>query len=132
MQIDSAYTTIESRGDLILSVGDDSITLKDVLAENSYTKIKIQNTSTGEEIIINNWNVMNGTPDNDLLINASDEVTINGLEGDDTIESYGHDDIAIFGGDGDDSIYSCLRRQAARTSLLEIINTVDGGIGNDT
>ena len=76
---------------------------------------------TNETFIFDSLPVINGTVNNDTIINATDVAEeINGLEGNDYIDAKGGDD-TINGGDGNDAIIGGTGA-----------DTIDGGAGLDT
>ena len=115
------YATLNNGNNFIISVGNGSIVLADVLAD-SYNKIHIQD-SKGKVTIYNDWKIMNGTSGADTLKNYSDNVTIEGGAGDDSIVNHGNN-VTINAGAGNDtvSLYS--------SSSLNVIQYANGD-GND-
>ena len=112
----SDYTTMRSNSDVIVKVGDGSITF-----ENAYGKtININNL-----VRLNNntrKGTLNGTSKGDSINNSSngEYATINGADGNDNIENYAQ--YAVLNGDnGNDTIYS-----------YGAYTTINGGKGNDS
>jgi len=108
------YSTQKSGDNLIVNVGNGSITLKDIYS-NERNKVHIKDAA-GNIVTLNDWSIMSGTNGADSLYNVVDNVTIDAMGGNDTIESSGSK-VLIYGGDGDDSIKGGA--------------TVFGGNGND-
>ena len=121
------YSTQVSGNDLILTVGDGSILLRDT------ANLSIINIY-GEEK--NMENVM-GTANADIISNSVSGATVDALGGDDTISNNGAN-VLISGGDGNDSIdnFSDNVTIAGGTGADSIFNynkgvSISGGDGND-
>lgn len=134
------YSTLTSDNDFIISIGDDSLILKDALID-PYTQIHIQD-STGSMSIYNNWSILNGTSSDDSLLNYLDNVTINAVEGNNRIDNYGGQNVVINTGSGNDSIFNSrfsgsdsLKVNAGDgnniVSNLGNSSTITTGVGND-
>ena len=105
------YSTQTSGNDIVVTVGDGSITLKDAA---SLSSVNI----SGKEV---NPLLITLTEDADTYSNSVEGATIQALGGDDTITNSG-DNVSISGGDGDDSITN---------EAVEDV-TITTGAGNDT
>ena len=136
LQITSGeYTTQKSGADLIISVGNGKITLKD--AARPYSKVQILKPDHTLDII-NSWSEMKGTGSADTLDNVAHRVTVSGNGGADSISNSGTN-VLISGGDGNDTVtnnggYSTILGGAGNDSIYNSASSVvvDGGDGNDT
>lgn len=107
----SSYTSQQSNNDVIIKVGEGSITLKD--AKDKSLNIVTENLSEDE-------NTIKYTSGNDSIQIPRDNVKVEALAGNDTVEN-AKKNVIISAGDGDDSIHSTGSQV-----------TIDGGNGDDT
>lgn len=136
----SSYATKKSNYDLIITVGDGSITLKGATTLPALniigtlkgetdtiptdTTLPINSTILNGFVISNSFNstLINGSEQNDSIYNNSRNITIQALDGNDTIHHH-NDNFALLNGEnGNDSIYSDNGYHV----------TISGGNGNDT
>lgn len=114
--IEGEYSTQKSGSNVIVKIGEASVTLQGVASFFSIEN-NVEEYESDEEPLL-----VTGTDDDDSIENILDEATINALGGDDTIDNSG--DYVLFTyteGDGDDIIYGF-----NETSTLRI------GDGTDT
>ena len=125
-----SYSTVQSGSDIIVTVGDGAITLKDVQAKTDTIYINdepiklkqiINLTDNGDftENLRDNVTINGGSGD-DSITNDGDNVLIDGSAGNNNIYNYGSN-VSAFSGKGNDYIYS-------NRSYV----TINGGEGNDT
>ena len=133
------YMMSESGNDLIVTIGENSITLKDALI-GGYERIHIQN-SFGKSITYNDWEIWSGSiEDNiydgvtlagsdsaDTIGNSAEEVLITGQAGNDTIYNSGNYSIIRGGADNDLISLSSDSYNAINTEIQYA-----KGDGNDT
>ena len=110
------YTTTTSGNNLIVGVGNSSITLSGVTSAN------IKGTLGGGS----NSLYIEGTSGADNITNTLTGATINALAGNDTVYNTG-DSVSINGGDGNDSIVNDVSGSGSAGSKV----TIFGGNGND-
>ncbi|MBR2774269.1 MAG: alpha/beta fold hydrolase [Selenomonadaceae bacterium] len=133
----SEYSTVESGDDVIVNVGDNTIT---IAGGASLSTINIINYEIPALNITNTTNntLITGTENNDTIRNSGSNVSISGAAGDDSITSSGANS-SIHGGAGSDTI----RNNGASSSIFgaegddRLINTadealIDGSYGSDT
>ncbi len=111
---DTEYSTTKSGNDIVVTVGDGSITLKNVA---SLASVNIDGTEVSANPLL-----ITLTEGNDSYSNTVNSATIQALGGDDTIQSWGNS-VSIDGGTGHDYIYN---------SSLGTSVTIDGGADNDS
>ena len=127
--INGTYSTVKSGADVIVRVGNGSITLK--YAAN--IKINIDGTPNAA------LKTINGSSSGEILYNEENNVFINALGGNDTILSDGSY-VSISGGDGMDMIssggfYNTIHGGADVDTVLAInlaYSSIDGGAGDDS
>ena len=107
----SSYTSQQSNDDVIIKVGEGSITLKD--AKDKSLNIVTENLSEDE-------NAVKYTSGNDSIQIPRDNIKVEALAGNDTVEN-AKKNVTISAGDGDDSIHNTGSQV-----------TIDGGNGDDT
>ena len=111
---ESEYSTIESGSDVILSIEDGAITLKNA----SGIDFNVVGGISGEE-------------ENDkVLFNYTPETIFSGTSGKDTLKNYAGG-VTIKAGNGNDSIYSSTNSDYTVNSSYGYV-TIDSGAGNDT
>ena len=135
------YSTMKSGNDFIISVGNGSLVLKDLLGDTK-KKVYIQD-STGAVKVYNDWSVLSGTDDDDFLFNTSksDSISILGYGGNDLIENIAVDNVTVVAGNGNDSIYNNHTNNVMidagagddtiRNQNENFNTTINGGEGND-
>lgn len=119
--------------DLVLTVGNDSITLKGAASLDSLNIIgKLDKSSPSKNLIF-------GTDNNDSIIKSISDATITALKGNDTVQNYA-EKVTINSGDGDDYVYNSslsantsISNEAGNDSIRNYGSTVtiDSGAGND-
>ena len=114
----NSYSTMKSGDNVLIKVGDGTITLK-----NARTTTNIININD-ETIELGYSNIIELTENDDSIDNARDDVTILSGAGNDTISNLGLK-VSISSGDGDDSIYN------APYYVEDSSTTIDAGSGND-
>jgi Ca2+-binding RTX toxin-like protein len=120
--INGSYTTSTSGNDVIISVENGKITLKDAKNKNldiSTTTMDIDDRNDDDDPN-KEENIIRGTADDDTIENSRDAVKIEALAGNDTVENT-RKNVTISAGDGDDSIHNTGSQV-----------TIDGGNGDDT
>ena len=117
------WTSVKSGSDIIVTVGDGSIKLKNAASLSAvnlaFSTSKIHPVNIIEENQSSNA-LVTGTEENDSITNSGDYVSIVSGDGKDTIRSSG-DYVTIESGDGNDSI----------SSYEGDYNSIDAGDGND-
>ena len=117
------YSTQVSGDDIVVTVGDGSITLKGAA---TLSTVNIE----GEEISM----IITGTSGDDNIENTLEGATINALDGDDTINNNSNN-VSINAGNGDDSINNDYMED--ENGYIHSSNggnnvTINGGDGDDT
>ena len=127
--VDGTYSTAVSGSDIIVTVGEGSIT---VVGAAELSKLNIVGEdfnplsvvgSNNDEIITNIFSgaTIDALGGNDTITNYAENVTINAGEGNDSIyNDYGGENISINGGAGNDSIHNYGSN-----------STITAGLGND-
>ena len=117
------WTSVKSGSDIIVTVGDGSIKLKNAATLSTvnlaFSTSKIHPVNIIEENQSSNA-LVTGTEENDSITNSGDYVSIVSGDGKDTIKSSG-DYVTIESGDGNDSI----------SSYEGDYNSIDAGDGDD-
>ncbi len=122
-----SYSTVANGDDIIIKVGDGSITVKD----GKNTNFKISGAASGNDVV--------GTSGDDTIYNTIMGASVNAMDGDDTISNSGYNS-TILSGAGNDSIYNHYGEQsklyggAGNDTIYNYINdnvTLYGGTGND-
>ena len=99
----SISSSLASGGDVILTIGTGSITLKDAAGKKTYLKLGTAAAKSVTLPVTVNPYYIEGTNDADTIKNTLDGATINALAGNDTIQNSGGN-VSINGGEGRDSI----------------------------
>lgn len=126
-----SYSTQVSGNDVLVNVGNNTITLKN--AKGNAININGKNVGGSST----NSKFIPLTSGNDTITNNQDNVTISGLGGNDFIENDFGDKISVSGGAGNDSIISFHEETwNSETNSPEILSypekiTINGGKGND-
>lgn len=125
--VDTNANGIADTGDVVKSVtllggsGDDTLTINTVLGNDSV------NAGAGNDTVVTGggMDTVDGGAGNDNINVGSGNDVVDAGAGNDIVTAGGGDD-SILGGDGDDTLI------ANNGGVLEGVDTLDGGAGNDT